>query len=398
MPFATTSGAGLYWRLEGPEACPAVVLLNAIGTDMTLWDPLVPLLVPYFRVLRFDARGHGASDAPIGDYSLEMLAQDVIAVMDDAGLPRAAVAGVSLGGMIGMETALRHSDRVGALVLICTSATIDRALWTERVEVVRTKGVEAIADAAMTRFLSPQFSSSHPGRAAGIRRTLLSTRGYAGAAAAIRDSELRGRIAAIAVPTLIVSGNHDVSMPYVPHGETLLAAIAGSTCARIDAGHLAPFESPSAIARLIQKFLNGANDASQAEQTLFDAGLVNRRRVLGDEWVDRALANRSAFDAEFQEMITRIAWHEVWGRAGLEERTRRLLVVVVTASLGRWEEFSLHTRAGLARGGFSRDELKEALMQLAIYAGVPAANTAFAHARRIIAELDAGGPGLCSPI
>jgi 3-oxoadipate enol-lactonase/4-carboxymuconolactone decarboxylase len=90
-------------------------------------------------------------------------------------------------------------------------------------------------------------------------------------------------------------------------------------------------------------------------------------------------------------MITRIAWGEVWGRAGLDERTRRLLVVAVTASLGRWEEFSLHTRAGLVQGGFSRDELKEVLMQVAIYAGVPAANTAFAHARQIIAELDGGG-------
>jgi 3-oxoadipate enol-lactonase/4-carboxymuconolactone decarboxylase len=87
-------------------------------------------------------------------------------------------------------------------------------------------------------------------------------------------------------------------------------------------------------------------------------------------------------------MITRIAWHEVWGRAGLDERTRRLLVLAVTASLGRWEEFSLHARAGLTQGGFSRDELKEVLMQLAIYAGVPAANTAFAHARHIIADLD----------
>jgi 3-oxoadipate enol-lactonase/4-carboxymuconolactone decarboxylase len=103
------------------------------------------------------------------------------------------------------------------------------------------------------------------------------------------------------------------------------------------------------------------------------------------------LAQRTAFDAEFQEMITRIAWREVWGRAGLDERTRRLLVVAVTASLGRWEEFSLHTRAGLVQGGFSRDELKEVLMQVAIYAGVPAANTAFAHARQIIAELDGVG-------
>ena len=129
---------------------------------------------------------------------------------------------------------------------------------------------------------------------------------------------------------------------------------------------------------------------ADVKETLYQAGLTIRRKILGDAWVDRALADRTTLDAEFQEMITRIAWHEVWGRIGLDERTRRLLVIAVTASLGRWEEFSLHTRAGLTHGSFSSDELKEVLMQLAIYAGVPAANTAFAHARRIIGELHRG--------
>jgi 3-oxoadipate enol-lactonase/4-carboxymuconolactone decarboxylase len=367
------------------------MLLHAIGTDMGLWDPLVPLLLQHFQILRFDARGHGASDAPPGDYSFETLAHDVIAVMHAANLPHAAIAGVSLGGMIAMETALLYPEEVTALVLICTSASIDRPLWSERVRSVRDGGVAAIADAAMTRFLSPQFSSAHPDHAASIRRTLLSTQGYAGAAAAIRDGELRERLGSIKAPTLIISGNRDISMPFAPHGEALLAAIGGSTAVRIDAGHLAPIEAPAALAQAIRTFLSAGDEAQRAAQVLYEAGLVNRRRVLGDEWVDRALANRTSFDAEFQEMITRIAWHEVWGRPGLDERSRRLLVVAVTASLGRWEEFSLHTRAGLAHGAFSRDELKEVLMQLAIYAGVPAANTGFAHARRIIADLDGNG-------
>jgi 3-oxoadipate enol-lactonase/4-carboxymuconolactone decarboxylase len=390
MPFTTRDGTRLYWRLEGPTDRPSLVLLNAIGTDMTLWDSLVSVLLPHYQILRFDARGHGASDAPPGDYSFEMLAHDVIAVMHAANLPRAAIAGVSLGGMIAMETALRFPEHVAALVLICTSAGIDRALWSERVENVRTAGLAAIADGAMARFLSPQFSAAHPDRAAGVRRALLSTAGYAGAAAAIRDGELRDRLASINVPTLIVSGDKDISMPFAPHSEALLAAIGGSTSARIDAGHLAPLEAPHALGQAIHRFLSAEDEPQRAARILYEAGLVNRRRVLGDAWVDRALADRTTLDAEFQEMITRIAWHEVWGRIGLDERTRRLLVIAVTASLGRWEEFSLHTRAGLTHGSFSSDELKEVLMQLAIYAGVPAANTAFAHARRIIGELHRG--------
>ena len=194
MPFATGNGIRLYWRLDGAAEGAPLVLLNAIGTDMTLWDGLVPLLQRRFRILRFDARGHGASDSPPGDYSFEMLAHDVLAVMQAANLLRAAIAGVSLGGMIAMETALRFPQHVAALVLICTSADIDRPLWTERVKSVHAGGVAAIADGAMARFLSPQFAAAHPETAASIRRTLLSTQGYTGAATAIRDGELRGRV------------------------------------------------------------------------------------------------------------------------------------------------------------------------------------------------------------
>ena len=119
----------------------------------------------------------------------------------------------------------------------------------------------------------------------------------------------------------------------------------------------------------------------------FERGLQNRRNVLGDAWVDKSLAKRTAFTADYQAMITRYAWNEIWGRPGLDHRTRRLLVLAICASLARWEEFRLHVRAGLEQGGFTQEELKEVLMQTAIYAGVPAANTAFTEAAEVIAEL-----------
>ena len=125
----------------------------------------------------------------------------------------------------------------------------------------------------------------------------------------------------------------------------------------------------------------------------YEVGLRIRRSVLGDAWVDRALENRSAFNTEFQEMITRHAWNDVWGRPGLDHRTRRLLVIATTVALGRWEEFRLHVRAGLEQGGFTREELKETLLQSAIYAGVPAANTAFAEATAILGEVDEASGG-----
>lgn len=390
MSFTIRDGVRLYWKLEGAEARPPLVLLNSIGTDIGLWDAALPYLLPAFRLLRIDTRGHGASDAPEGDYSLALLAKDVAAVMADAGVGPAAVAGVSLGGMIAMELALNRPDLVSALALICTSAQMDSATWEARIATVRAEGTASIAEMAVGRFLSPIFTEQHPEIADGMRRTIAaqSDSGYAGAAAAIRDMDLSEHISGIAVPTLVSTGNRDISTPFAGHGDALLSAIVGARHVELDAAHLPPVEAPAALSAALRAFLLPKPDVETAADTLFEAGLLNRRRVLGDEWVDRSLGNRTSFNADFQAMITRIAWNEIWGRPGLDDRTRRLLVLAITASLGRWEEFALHVRAGLTRGGFTREELKEVLMQTAIYAGVPAANTAFAEAAKIISEID----------
>jgi 3-oxoadipate enol-lactonase/4-carboxymuconolactone decarboxylase len=126
---------------------------------------------------------------------------------------------------------------------------------------------------------------------------------------------------------------------------------------------------------------------SDDKNPLYQAGLDVRREVLGDAWVDKSLAARTPFTADFQDMITRNVWNEIWNRPGLDHKSRRLLVVAITASLGAWEEFRLHVRAGLEQGGFSEDELKEVLLQVAAYAGVPAANTAFAEANKLVESL-----------
>jgi len=392
MPFAIREDVRLYWKLDGAPELPVLVLLNSIGTDMALWETSVPHLLPAFRLLRIDTRGHGASDAPDGDYSLAMLADDVVAVMDAAGIQSAAVAGVSLGGMIAMELALAYPTRTIALALICTSATMDAGAWRDRVEMVRAEGTEAIADMAMGRFLSPRFVATHAGAAESVRQGLIAMAdtGYAGCGAAIRDMALIHRLPAIAMPTLVVAGDRDASTPFAGHGERIVAAMPDAHVVHLDAAHLAPIETPAALAATLRAFLKPA-DTQDAASILFEAGLVNRRRVLGDAWVDASLAKRTDFTADFQAMITRIAWNEIWGRPGLDDRSRRFIVLAITVALGRWEEFALHVRTGLMRDGFTREELKEVLMQSAIYAGVPAANTAFAEAGKIIAELDSSG-------
>jgi 3-oxoadipate enol-lactonase/4-carboxymuconolactone decarboxylase len=390
MAFTSRDGVRLHWRLEGAADRPVLVLLNSIGTDLSLWDRTIPLLLPAFRLLRIDTRGAGGSDAPEGDYTLALLADDVAAIMDDAGVAQAAVAGVSLGGMVAMQLALDHPERVSALGLVCTSAAMDRAAWVARVETVRQQGTAAIADMGVSRFLSPGFAAQHPEIADSLRDGIArqADAGYAGAGAAIRDMTLIDRIADIAVPTLVVTAMLDVSTPYAGHGERLLAAIPGARHVGVEGAHLPPIEVPAALATALRRFLKTDDAVDAAAETLFEAGLVNRRRVLGDAWVERSLAKRTPLTSDFQAMITRIAWGEIWSRPGLDDRTRRLLVLAITCALGRWEEFALHVRAGLTQGGFTRDDLKEVLMQAAIYAGVPAANTGFAEAQKIIDLLD----------
>jgi 4-carboxymuconolactone decarboxylase len=119
----------------------------------------------------------------------------------------------------------------------------------------------------------------------------------------------------------------------------------------------------------------------------YQKGMKTRRKVLGDEWVDRAEHNKNAFNAEFQDLITRYAWDEIWNRKGLPHATRRMLVIAMMVALGRWEEFQLHVRAALQSGDLSLDDIKEVLLQSAIYCGVPSANTAFREARAVIAEV-----------
>ncbi len=390
MPFATRENVRLYWKLEGAENRPVLLLLNSIGTDMSLWDAMLPDLRRAFRLLRMDMRGHGASDAPDGDYSLPMLAADAAAVLEAAGIGQTAIAGVSLGGMVAMQMVLDYPEKISSLALICTSAQMDEVAWESRIATVRSQGTEAIADMAVGRFLSAAYVAQHPEIADGLRRGIAaqSDAGYAGAGAAIRDMTLAGHLRKISVPALVVTGANDISTPFAGHGDRLLAELPDARHVALASAHLPPLEAPAALAAALRRFLQPRPDVEAAAEALFEAGLANRRRVLGDEWVETSLANRTDFNADFQEMITRIAWQKIWGRPGLDDRTRRLLVLAMTASLSRWEEFALHVRAGLSQGGFTKDELKETLMQIAIYAGVPAANTAFAEAGKIIAHAD----------
>jgi 3-oxoadipate enol-lactonase/4-carboxymuconolactone decarboxylase len=374
MPLQTMADTTCYYRLSGPEAAPVLMLAHSLGQDHGMWDAQAVDLSRHFRVLRYDIRGHGASGVTPGDYRIEQLGADALELADALGIERFAFCGVSLGGMIGQWLAAHAAERVTAAVLANTSARADAARMEARRHDVLSGGMTAVADAVMARFFSPRLLAGQPPAVAEARRTLLATSptGYAACCAAIRDMDLTAALSQIRVPVLVIDGQLDASMPWTAHGEVLAHDIPGARVVHLAAAHLSNIETPRAFTSALLDFLLPATAGAGSTE----AGQRIRRAVLGDAHVDRAIASASDTSAAFQELITRYAWGTIWARPALDVRTRRLLVLAIAASMGRWEEFRLHVRTGLAHE-LEWCDLEEVLLQTAIYAGVPAANTAF---------------------
>ncbi len=376
MPFAKVGNSRLFYRSEGNEGLPVLVLSHSIGTDHGMWDPQVPDLLPYFRILRYDIRGHGASDAPPGEYSIEQLGQDVLGLTNSLGITKFAFCGISLGGAIGQWLGSNASERLTNLILANTSPQFGPpANWETRRATVLEGGTIAIVEVAMSRFFSPETIAQGTPEAASVRAILLGIDriGYAGCCAALRDFNNAATLRKIQAPTLVITGDRDVSTPWSGHGEILAREIPGARTVRLPAAHLSNLERPRSFTSALLEFLQPQQEAAADP---LQAGFAVRRAVLGDAHVDAAVAATTDFTREFQNLITRYAWGTIWTRPGLSRRTRRLLVLAMTAALGRWEEFTLHVRTGLAHE-LEPCDLKEVLLQAAIYAGVPAANTGF---------------------
>jgi 3-oxoadipate enol-lactonase/4-carboxymuconolactone decarboxylase len=260
MAFARNGKVRLHWREDGSG--PPLLLLNSVGCDLSLWDAAMPHLES-FRVLRMDMRGHGQSDSPLGDYTLDQLAADAAYVLDAARIDKAAVCGLSLGGMTAMTLALHAPRRVSSLILACTSAQMDRDAWNTRIETVRSQGMPAIVDAVIARFFSEDFRRDHAPEVQTIRDHFLglNPEGYASCCAAIRDMALRDRIARIAAPTLVIAGSKDVATPFEGHGSEILKRIPGAQLDMMPAAHIAPVEMPVAFAAIVTAFLSGASHA-----------------------------------------------------------------------------------------------------------------------------------------
>jgi 3-oxoadipate enol-lactonase len=241
-----------------PDGLP-VVFANSLGTDLRVWDPLLP---PGLRLVRYDKRGHGLSGGD-GAWAIDDLAADLEALMDALGVEAAVVCGLSVGGMIAQALAARSPGRVRALILCDTAARIGPAsIWQDRIAAVEAGGIAPIADAVLERWFSPRFRAEDPALA--LWRNMLvrtPTAGYAATCAAIRDADLTASTRALRLPTLAVAGEIDGATP-----PDLVRATAelipGARFAVIPGcGHLPPAEAPEALARLVADFLKETADA-----------------------------------------------------------------------------------------------------------------------------------------
>lgn len=193
----------LFYRLEGRSDLPALVVSHSLGCDHSMWAPQMPDLLQHFQVLRYDTCGHGASGVPAGDYTLDQLGEDVLALADQLGIARFAFCGISMGGAVGQWLAINASQRLTALVLANTSPKFGTPdIWNARRKAVQEGGMEAIVDAVMQRFFSAENQQSI--WAQSIRVILLGTdpKGYAACCAALRDTDTRPSLNKISVPTL----------------------------------------------------------------------------------------------------------------------------------------------------------------------------------------------------
>jgi 3-oxoadipate enol-lactonase/4-carboxymuconolactone decarboxylase len=374
----------LHHVLEGPEDAPVLVMANSLGTTLHMWDEQASALRDRFRVLRYDHRGHGGSPVPPGPYAIEDLGRDALALLDALGVERFSWCGLSIGGMVGMWLASEAPERVESLVLCCTSALLGpRELWDERIRVAREEGMDALMESVVARWFTPDFFSREPEKVEKASRMLRETNpeGYAGCCAAIREMDLRERLGGIRAPTLVLSAAEDPATS-PEHGE-LIRGLRGGRERFPSREHGAPRgrepgdPGPPGIRRQARAMTSG--------DPTHERGMEVRREVLGDEHVDAAIQRTTGFTADFQDLITRYAWGEIWTRPGLDRRTRSCITLTALVALGRLEELELHVRAAL-RNGLSEEEIKEVLLHAAIYCGVPAANAAFAVAQRVLAD------------
>ena len=258
MDFTIENGITLHYTYEGPRKGLSLVFINALGTDLRIWDGIVPHFSDRHRVIRYDKRGHGLSDCPSAPYSIRDHANDLHGLLDRLDISQAILVGISVGGMIALDYAATWPECVQALVLCDTAPQIGTAeMWNERIHTLREHGMQSMGDAILSRWFAPSFADQAPAAYRGYYNMLTRTpiEGYTGTCEAIRDADLTAAARAIMARTLVLCGAEDISTP-PDLARGLVELIPDANFQEIPgAAHLSCIEQPDAVATHIERFL-----------------------------------------------------------------------------------------------------------------------------------------------
>lgn len=368
------------YKLQGTPNSPVLMFSNSLGADLSMWDELVPDLLPYFRVLQYDTRGHGQSELTDGPYTIEMLGQDVINLLDDLNIEKVSFCGLSMGGLIGQWLGINHPERLHKLIISNTDSKIGTVEgWNERVKTISEQGMQPIVDGTMEKWFTVGYHKTNPSRVAEMTNIFLANRtaGYTACCTAIGAADFRADIKKIPLETLIITGDED-AVTTVAQAEVMQKEIKNAKLKVFHARHLPSTELPSYYAETLINFIVG--------EDTFDRGMHVRRTVLGNAHVDKANGNKNEFNTDFQEFISHYAWGEIWTRPGLPKHSRSLITLAMLIPLNKKAEFKMHVKAAF-NNGVTIDEIKEVIMQSGIYCGLPAANDAMHSAEEVFENL-----------
>ncbi len=255
---ARANGIDFHCHVDGPEGAPWLIFSNSLATDVSMWDDQVAALKTKFRVFTYDQRGHGRTEAPEGAYNFDILAADVIGLMDELAIERAHFCGLSMGGITAQALVQKHPKRFDKLIICdCTGASnpAGAAQWAERIADAREKGMDALVDITIGRWFSPEALESNAPSVDKVRAMIRATpvNGFIGCASALSDFDFKAGLGDIKAPTLLIAGAKDAALPGV---KFLNGAIPGSKMVEIKgAGHLSNLENPDAFTGALKDFL-----------------------------------------------------------------------------------------------------------------------------------------------
>lgn len=257
MPMIDADGCPLNVCVEGRDGGPTLMLSNSLGTNLNMWEPQMKVLTRLFRVIRYDRRGHGKSEAPPGPYSMERFGRDVLAILDDLNIEKVHWCGLSMGGMVGQWLGANAPERMGKIILSNTACYYpDPTNWLNRIKAVKEGGMAGVTDTVIATWLTADFREREPQITANLKAMLLAApvQGYLACCEALLRLDQRDLLPRIKSPTLVIAGRHDVATP-VAAGEFIRSKIENANLTILDAAHISNIEQSHAFTDTVVGFL-----------------------------------------------------------------------------------------------------------------------------------------------